>query len=84
MDGNPGQGSITVPGSIGATALEVPVDIDEGLPVEVPLVYYFGHLTPTGNPELYKFLLDRLANVLDRRASSSAEARDALAPSSLL
>lgn len=68
-----GQGSITVPGSIGATPIEAPIDIEEGLPVEVPLVYFFGHATPADHSELYKLLVERLADLLDRRAKSSPE-----------
>lgn len=70
---NAGQGSITVPGSIGATPIETPIDIEEGLPVEVPLVYFFGHATPADHSELYKLLVERLAGLLDRRAKSSPE-----------
>ena len=68
-----GQGSITVPGSIGATPIEAPIDIEEGLPVEVPLVYFFGHATPADHSELYQLLVERLADLLDRRAKSSPE-----------
>ena len=68
-----GQGGITVPGSIGATPIEAPIDIEEGLPVEVPLVYFFGHATPADHSELYKLLVERLASLLDRRAKSSVE-----------
>lgn len=64
-----GQGSITVPGCISATPVEAPIDVEEGLPTEVPLVYYFGQNTPGDNPELYKFLVERLANVLSKRVS---------------
>ena len=68
-----GQGSITVPGSIGATPIEAPIDLEEGLPVEVPLVYFFGHATPADHSELYKVLVERLANLLATRATSSPE-----------
>lgn len=73
MTGCAGQGGITIPGSIGATPIEAPVDIEEGLPVEVPLVYFYGHTTPSEHPELYKALVDRLADLLDRRARASPE-----------
>ena len=65
-----GQGGIVAPGSIAATPVEAPVDIEEGMPVEVPLVYYYGHVSPADNPELYKFLVERLASLLDRRAEA--------------
>jgi len=50
-----GQGTITAPGCIAATPIEVPLDITEGCSaLDMPLVYFFGHTTPTDNPELYK------------------------------
>ncbi len=69
-----GQGSISVPGCIAATPIECPVEPDEGYPLEMPLVYFFGHATPTDNPELYKFLVDRLSSILLRRAESNPKA----------
>lgn len=41
-----GQGSITIPGCIAATPIEMPIDPVEGIPLEMPLVYFFGHTTP--------------------------------------
>lgn len=41
-----GQGSITIPGCIAATPIEMPIDPVEGIPLEMPLVYCFGHTTP--------------------------------------
>lgn len=49
------------------------MDIEEGLPVEVPLVYFYGHTTPSDHPELYKALVDRLGQLLDDRAKSSPQ-----------
>ncbi|KAK9842588.1 hypothetical protein WJX81_007645 [Elliptochloris bilobata] len=72
-----GQGGIAAPGSIAATPVEAPVDVEEGLPVEVPLVYFYSHVSPADNPELYKFLVERLAALLDRRAEANAEVRAA-------
>lgn len=41
-----GQGSITIPGCIAATPIEMPIDPVEGIPLEMPLVYFHGHPTP--------------------------------------
>lgn len=41
-----GQGSITIPGCIGATPIEMPIDPVEGIPLDMPLVYFFGQTTP--------------------------------------
>eukprot|EP00877_Chromochloris_zofingiensis_P009318 jgi/Chrzof1/463/Cz01g16220.t1 len=73
VDIDVGQGSITCPGCLAATPIEVPIDIEEGYPIQVPLVYYYGNTSPADAPELYKFLLERLSSVLDRRAERSPE-----------
>ena len=54
-----GQGGVTAPGSICATPVEGPIDVEEGLPADIPLVYYYGHTTPETNPELYRWPLDQ-------------------------
>lgn len=41
-----GQGSITVPGTISATPVEMPIHPIEGVPLDLPLVYFYGHTTP--------------------------------------
>ena len=64
-----------MPGSIGATPIEAPIDVEEGLPVEVPIVYFYGHTTPSEHPELYMFLVDRLASLLDKRARTSPQVK---------
>mmetsp|Transcript_40225 Transcript_40225/g.89282 ORF Transcript_40225/g.89282 Transcript_40225/m.89282 type:complete len:430 (+) Transcript_40225:36-1325(+) len=69
-----GQGSITVPGCISATPVETPIDVEDGYPLEMPLVYFYGHASPSDNPELYKFLVDRLAHMLERRAQANPKA----------
>lgn len=68
-----GQGSITIPGSISATPIELPIDPVEGVPLEMPLVYFFGHVTPSNNVELYKVLVKELALTLERQFSGNAE-----------
>ncbi len=50
-----GQGSITCSGTVAATLVESPIDAVEGLMgSDMPLAYYFGHATPSDNPELYR------------------------------
>lgn len=70
-----GQGSITVPGCIAATPVEAPIDIEDGLPTDAPLVYYTGTPTPSDNPSLYRHLVERLAAVLDLRAQSDPQVK---------
>ena len=68
-----GQGGITAPGSICATPVEAPIDVEEGLPADIPLVYYYGHTTPEVNPNLYKSLVERMASMLERRTQQNAK-----------
>ena len=47
VDLDVGQGSISVPGSIGSVLVERPAIIEEGGFAETaPLVYHYGHTTP--------------------------------------
>ncbi|CAM8900597.1 unnamed protein product [Rhodiola kirilowii] len=72
-----GQGSITIPGCIAATPVEMPIDPVEGVPMDMPLVYFYGHATPSVNVELYKVLVKELAQVVDKQLAGNAESRAA-------
>lgn len=72
-----GQGSITIPGCIGATPIEMPIDPVEGIPLDMPLVYFFGQTTPSNNVDLYKVLVKELAKILERQFAGNAESRAA-------
>uniref|UniRef100_A0A7N0U8H8 Protein CLP1 homolog n=2 Tax=Kalanchoe fedtschenkoi TaxID=63787 RepID=A0A7N0U8H8_KALFE len=70
-----GQGSITIPGCIAATPVEMPIDPVEGVPMDMPLVYFYGHATPSVNVELYKVLVTELAQVVEKQLAGNAESR---------
>ncbi|GKU97072.1 hypothetical protein SLEP1_g10256 [Rubroshorea leprosula] len=72
-----GQGSITIPGCIAATPIELPIDPVEGIPLEMPLVYFYGHTTPSNNVDLYKTLVNELAQMLETQFSRNAESQAA-------
>ncbi|KAF4376645.1 hypothetical protein F8388_025516 [Cannabis sativa] len=72
-----GQGSITLPGCIAATPIEMPIDPVEGIPLEMPLVYFYGHTTPSNNVELYKILVRELSQLLERQFAGNVESRAA-------
>ncbi|GAB2294325.1 Protein CLP1 [Dionaea muscipula] len=72
-----GQGSVTIPGCIAATPIELPIDPVEGIPLEMPLVYYYGHTTPSANVDLYKVLVKELAQTIERQFAGNAESRAA-------
>jgi len=77
VDVDVGQGSITIPGSVSAAVLEAPVDIEEGIPLEAPLVFYYGDISPSDNPQLYRHLVEQLAVVLAKRAELDPRANAA-------
>ncbi|KAH9620121.1 hypothetical protein KSS87_023889 [Heliosperma pusillum] len=72
-----GQGSITVPGCVAATPIELPIDPVEGIPLEMPLVYFYGHTTPRANVDLYKIVVKELGQTLERQFSGNTESRAA-------
>ncbi|KAH7557452.1 hypothetical protein JRO89_XS11G0158700 [Xanthoceras sorbifolium] len=73
-----GQGSITVPGCIATTPFEMPIDPVEGIPLEIPLVYFFGHATPSNNVDLYRLLVKELAHTQEKQFTGNAESRAAV------
>lgn len=48
-----GQGSVSIPGTMGALYIERPADVEEGFSLQAPLVYHFGSTTPGTNIKLY-------------------------------
>ncbi|KAF5280435.1 hypothetical protein FQR65_LT03244 [Abscondita terminalis] len=61
VDLDVGQGQVSVPGAIGALLIERPASLDEGFSQEAPLVYNFGHKSPTLNTTLFNMLYKQLA-----------------------
>jgi len=74
VDLDVGQGSIAVPGSIGAMLVERPASIEEGFSQNSPLCYHYGHTTPGQNPVLYNQLVSRLADVVRERLEQNSKA----------
>ncbi|KAB2613925.1 CLP1-like protein [Pyrus ussuriensis x Pyrus communis] len=81
-----GQGAITIPGCIATTPIEMPIDLVEGIPLDIPLIYFYGHTTPSheslkihflsgNNVDLYNVLVKELAQVVERQLSGNAESR---------
>lgn len=70
VDLDVGQNDISIPGTIGALAIERPSDIEEGYYLTAPLVYHFGYKTPEKNLKLYNLLISRLAEVINMRCES--------------
>ncbi|XP_048486316.1 protein CLP1 homolog [Plutella xylostella] len=74
VDLDVGQGSISVPGTIGALLVERPASIEEGFSQQAPLVYHFGHKSPNDNLQLYNTIVSRLAEVITERIDSNKKA----------
>ncbi|KFD64319.1 hypothetical protein M514_09924 [Trichuris suis] len=74
VDLDVGQGHICIPGTISALYIEKPADPVDGFDKRVPIVYSFGHASPSGNLPLYFALLDRLAKALTLRCSKNSAA----------
>ncbi|ONK54938.1 uncharacterized protein A4U43_UnF9510, partial [Asparagus officinalis] len=72
-----GQGSISIPGCIAATPVKLPIDAAGRTPLELPLVYFYGHTTPSTNIELYKVLLKEMAETVELQFSKNIESRAA-------
>ncbi|VVB09292.1 unnamed protein product [Arabis nemorensis] len=75
VDLNVGQSSRTIPGTIAATSIKMPVDPVEGSPLDKALVHYFGHTTPRTNLRLYKALVEKLAQELEEEFTENAKSR---------
>nr|XP_006825168.1 PREDICTED: polyribonucleotide 5'-hydroxyl-kinase Clp1-like [Saccoglossus kowalevskii] len=75
IDLDVGQGSISVPGTVGALLVERPADIEEGFSLQAPLVYQFGSTTPSDNLKLYNLLVSKLAEVFNMRCKANRRGR---------
>lgn len=75
VDLDVGQGQIAIPGTIGALLVERPSNVVEGFSQQAPLVFHFGHKTPSDNVPLYNLLVSRLAEVCCDRLQGDKKAR---------
>uniref|UniRef100_A0A1A9W0M8 Protein CLP1 homolog n=1 Tax=Glossina brevipalpis TaxID=37001 RepID=A0A1A9W0M8_9MUSC len=62
-DTDVGQTSLSIPGTIGTILVERPASIEEGVSQTAPLIYHFGHKTPSANHVLYKAVISKMAEV---------------------
>ena len=51
--------------------VERTADIEEGFVQSAPLVFHFGHNTPSMNLTLYNLLISRLADVVNLKSDES-------------
>lgn len=60
---------------LGALLIERPASLSEGFSQEAPLVYHFGHKTPSYNTALYSLLLEQLASTIKSRMEVNKKSR---------
>lgn len=79
VDLDVGQNAITIPACVAATAVEHPASVEsaEMLQAKNPLVYYFGHTSPSGGQTLYERLVDKLSTWVAKRCATLDTARSA-------
>lgn len=75
VDLDVGQGSIAIPGTTGAFLVERIAHVEDGFSQQAPLVYQFGHLSPSGNDTYYNVLASKMAEVTSRRLQTNKKIR---------
>lgn len=75
VDLDVGQGAVACPGTMGALLIERPATLEEGFSQQAPLLYSFGHISPSGNDKLYKILVSKLAAVTMERLDANKRAK---------
>lgn len=71
VDLDVGQGSISLPGTIGAFLVERISHVEDGFTHQTPIVYQFGHISPGNNDAYYKLLLTKLAEETRKRLQTN-------------
>lgn len=74
VDLDVGQGHVGVPGSLGALLVERPADVVSGFSQQAPLVFHYGHKSPSINIALCKLLVTGLADVCRERLQANKRA----------
>lgn len=78
VDLDPNQGTISIPTTIGAVAVDrMDVEAPNGMTMETspPLIYSFGYQSPAANKAVYHKLVKRMAEVVDRRVEEDEKIR---------
>jgi len=74
VDLDVGQGCIAVPGTIGALLVERPADVVEGFSLQTPLVFNFGHSSPSDSEKLYDALVSQTAEAVFKHFEENEKA----------
>lgn len=74
VDLDVGQGSLSVPGTIAASPLDMnSISVEEEFVLTNPLAYFFGHASQSDNPEQFRHQIQQLASAVKRRMANDAE-----------
>lgn len=75
VDLDVGQGRVSVPGTLSALLIERPAKVEDDFSQQAPLVYNFGHVTPSENDAYYDILISKLAEVARERANANQHSK---------
>jgi polyribonucleotide 5'-hydroxyl-kinase len=70
VDGDISNGEMLFPGTLSCCKMDRIIDVIEGFPLSNPLAYFFGHLTIGNNLSLYKKLISRLSDMVDKKMTT--------------
>ncbi|XP_052819343.1 polyribonucleotide 5'-hydroxyl-kinase Clp1-like [Mya arenaria] len=70
VDLDVGQGQVSIPCSMGAFTIERPSDVEEGFAQSAPVVFHFGHTSPSKNLTLYNLMVSRVADVINMKCDT--------------
>ena len=59
----------------GAAVIERPADIEEGYSLNAPLVFHYGHTSPSSNYPLFKMLVSRMADCVNLKTEKSKKCK---------
>ena len=71
VDLDVGQGQLSIPGTLGAMAIERPADVEEGFSQICPIIYHYGYKSPGNNQLLYNLLVSKLAKTVSERMEAN-------------
>ncbi|EFP09619.1 CRE-CLPF-1 protein [Caenorhabditis remanei] len=70
-----GQNNISVPGTVAAVLVQKTADVVDSFERNSPLVYNFGHTSPSKNLSLYEALFKQLASTINSQIQENDEAK---------
>jgi len=73
LDLDVGQGALAPPGCLAASPVDAPLAADAPAP-DAPLAFYFGSASPADNLELFRFLVSKMASLLNKRSEAASKA----------